>query len=145
MPTFEQINLFYVALAVVCIPMLVGFFAEAGKDIYNKIRKRPSPEDIRTELDKARADFIEMCKQNRQNCLSRDHIITDVKKLKDDHEYFSERQRVLREERLPRIETTLEGLKSDVKEVGVKVETLSKELKDDIQRLFDLWDGMKKA
>jgi uncharacterized coiled-coil DUF342 family protein len=132
MPTWEQINLFYLVFAVITIPMVIGFSMEAGKDIYNLIRKKPSPDNLRKEL-------IEMCEKNRQNCLARDHIVSDIGELKKNRDEVTGRQRELREERLPRFERTLSELKGDVKEVSGKVD----DIKVQIENLFNLWNEVK--
>jgi len=132
MPTWEQINLFYLVFAVISIPMVMGFSMEAGKDIYNLVRKRPTPDVLRKEL-------VEMCEKNRRDCLGRDHILTDIDDLKKDTQFMATQQSTMRQVRLPGIEKTLVELKSDVRHMSSNVD----EIKTQIEKLFNLWNEVK--
>jgi hypothetical protein len=91
MPTsWTELNSFYLILAVIGIPLLLGFLTEAGKDLYNKITKKPGT-----------SEFLSHCKDSRDACQKE---ITGMHTLDN---YMLDRQNRLREDRLPAIETQL--------------------------------------
>lgn len=77
----QDISPFYIIIAVIGIPILLGFLQEAGKDFYNTLRKR----------------------EISGKCADHSMFARDVIEMR-------EKQGELREARLPRIETKLETI-----------------------------------
>jgi hypothetical protein len=112
--TTEQFNMFYLVLGIIGIPILIGFSMEAGKDLYNHLRRKPDHND-----------FFSKCDEERKNCPT-------TKKV----DIMEGKQVVLREDRLPRIEGRL-----DV--IADRLETISKDVtytKEELKKLFEIWD-----
>ena len=92
MPTsWNELNSFYLILGIIGIPLLLGFLTEAGKDLYNKITKKPTPDS-----------YFARCKETQANCQK------EIASMHAIDTFMLERQTKLREERLPRIEKQLE-------------------------------------
>lgn len=91
MPTaWNELNSFYLILGVIGIPLLLGFLTEAGKDIYNKITKKPTPDS-----------YFARCRETQANCQK------ELATMHSLDNFMLGRQAELREERLPRIESQL--------------------------------------
>ena len=111
--TWSELNSFYLILGIIGIPLLLGFLTEAGKDLYNKITKKPTAEDMYAK-----------CKEARMNCQKE---LLDLHKLDN---YMLERQNRLREDRLPGIETQLKLL--------IEKQQTANNILIDLQRKFEL-------
>ena len=122
-PTWPEINNFYLLIAVVGIPLLVGFFTEAGKDLYNTVRKKPSSDQ-----------FLEKCKEARNECISR--MKEEITGLKKQDELMSIKQSDFRENKLPDIERKLSKIETNTQGTKDQLDKLNKTVCD----FFDKWD-----
>ncbi len=112
--SIQDISTFQFILAVIGIPLALGFLTEAGKDLYNLVRKKP---DI--------IDFKKMCAEARMNCPS----IRDIIGLKETDKFILGRQDKFRDEKLPAIEIQLATILSEVKNLGGSVTEIKNDLK----------------
>lgn len=100
MPELKDIPIMWVVMGIIAIPMFLGFFQAAGCDLYRMIRKQDAS----------------------GKCMEHMFFTKDMTEMK-------EKQIILREVRLPRIETNLELILKG-----------QNDMKDDIKKLFELWD-----
>jgi len=114
LPTaWNELNSFYLIVGVIGIPLLLGFLTEAGKDIYNKVTKKPTPDS-----------YFARCRETQINC---------QKELATMHSldtFMLDRQTDLRERRLPRIETQLEVMIEKQDSMFQMLADLKQQLKD---------------
>lgn len=115
MPDFSQINSFYIFLAFVFIPWMIGFLTEAGKDAYNALRKKRAP---------------------GETCAECEHVKTDITSMKS-------KQSEMREVRLPRIESKLEQLSGEIGSLSDSMDQKFEATNKNIQRLFEIWDATR--
>ena len=126
MPTAtQQFSWIYIAAGMVLFPLLIGFFLEAGKDLYNKFRGKKTNSELQEEIER-------MCENKRDNCPAS----KDLTELSKDSEFMMKRQDTLRQKELPELDKKISLLTQTVQNVDKNVS----EIKGDIKKLFELWD-----
>ena len=102
--TWNELNSFYLILGIIGIPLLLGFLTEAGKDLYNKITKKPTPDT-----------YFARCKETQINCQK------EIATMQALDTFILGRQSKLREETLPEIQRKLAVILEVVNEVKNKL------------------------
>lgn len=114
--TWPEINSFYLMLGVIGIPLLLGFLTEAGKDLYNKITKKTTSEELAARCKESRTD----CQREFQKELLNMHSLD---------KFMLERQSTMREVLIPEI-------KAKLLLIGDKQDATNRML-EDMQRKLD--------
>jgi hypothetical protein len=109
LPTLTEITTFQFVLAIIGIPLILGFLTEAGKDLWNIIRKKP---DF--------TSYMTICAELRNSCRNKD----DVQRLIKSDEVIIRRQNDLRDTQLPAMNETL-----------VRIEEQNKNMAEDIKEI----------
>ena len=100
MPTLSEITTFQFVMAMIGIPLVLGFLTEAGKDLWNIIRKKPDA-----------SSYMTICAELRSNCKNKD----DVQRLIKSDEVIVNRQNVLRDRDLPEMKESLTRIEEQMK------------------------------
>ena len=113
MPTLSEITTFQFVIAIVGIPLVLGFLTEAGKDLWNIIRKKPDA-----------TSYMAVCAELRNSCRNKD----EVQRLIKSDEVIIKRQNDLRDTQLPamnealiRIEEQVKSMAADLKRIEAAV------------------------
>jgi len=111
LPTLSEITTFQFVIAIIGIPLVLGFLTEAGKDLWNIIRKKPDA-----------SSYMTICAELRNSCRNKD----DVQRLIKSDEVIVGRQNILRDKDLPemkeslvRIEEQVKNMVEDLREIKV--------------------------
>lgn len=126
--TIQQFSWIYIAAGMVLFPLIIGFFLEAGKDLYNKLRGKKTNSEIKEEIER-------MCENKRNACPTS----KDFSELSKDSDFMMGRQNTLRQKELPELTNKIDLLNLTVSNIDEKVD----EIKTSITKLFDLWDSRK--
>lgn len=128
--TLDQLTLFHLAILAILFPTVTGFLMEAGRDLYNTIRKKPTASDLQSIV----AGFSATCKESRRDCT--DWVRSELAEQEREDDRIKEKQAELRERQLPAMDRTLENIKLTTQSTK---ETVSK-LEGSMADFFKLWD-----
>jgi hypothetical protein len=113
LPTLSEITTFQFVIAIIGIPLVLGFLTEAGKDLWNIIRKKPDT-----------TSYMAICSELRASCRSKEEI---TRLIKSD-EIMLKRQNDLRDTTLPEMKETLVRIEEQVRNMGNDVRDIKTKL-----------------